>query len=216
MKYLVFIAAMLVGSSCVFAANIRDLDVGDGVYLQGIFSDELVYVVRIDYENNRVKIRRTEDGTTKWVNASDLISRESSTGNDVVRGAVAIGIIACALDPESCKSTNKNSAPPSDSSTTESRYVVCIKNKLGGMSYYSYRWENEIDWKSTSLNSGWNQWHSSPINQKFYIRFDESLSDDYKEKEYYLEAYKTAERCDGAKTYEMYSTEQKFDLRLVN
>ena len=45
---------MAFGNSC-YAANIRDLDIGDGVYLQGVLSDELVYIVRIDYQKKPSK-----------------------------------------------------------------------------------------------------------------------------------------------------------------
>lgn len=115
MKSLVFFIAVIVGTCSAYAANIRDLDVGDGMYLQGIFSDELVYVVRFDYEHNRVKIRRSEDGTTKWVSASDLISREASTENNIMRGAAAAGLIVCAFNPEACEN-NSNSSSSQNSS----------------------------------------------------------------------------------------------------
>lgn len=79
------------------------LDVGDGVYVQGFFSDELAIIVRIDHQNQKVKVRRSRDGTTKWVAARDVLTREQSTINDIGRGAVTIGIIACFFSPESCK-----------------------------------------------------------------------------------------------------------------
>ena len=93
--------------SNVQAANIYDLDVGDGVYLEGIMSDELVYITRIDVSNNRVKIRRSTDSTTKWVRPSSLISREASTTNDIGRTAIGVGIMVCLLNPEACKNTGK-------------------------------------------------------------------------------------------------------------
>lgn len=108
MKYLVFWMLML---SCILnvqAANIYDLDLGDGVYLQGFLSDELVYVRRIDIRNNRVKIWRRNDGTTKWIGPSKLISREASTINDVGRTAIGIGIAVCILNPGACKNTSNS------------------------------------------------------------------------------------------------------------
>jgi uncharacterized membrane protein len=104
------------------AAPISDLDVGDDVYVQGVFSDDLVYIVRIDYQNQRVKVRRGTDGTTTWVNPSRLISRETSVGNDVGRVAVVIALAVCAFDPDACSSNSRQTqqratTPPSGSST---------------------------------------------------------------------------------------------------
>lgn len=95
-----FILLNLFSSS--FAADINDLDVGDGVYVQGFFSDELAYIKRIDYQRYKVKVARTSDGTAVWVSPSQIISREESIGNDVERGAVVITILACILNPEDC------------------------------------------------------------------------------------------------------------------
>jgi len=71
------------------------LDVGDGVYVQGFFSDELAMIVRINRANGTVKVRRSKDGTTKWVHHSKVISREQSTANDVVRTIGGGAIIYC-------------------------------------------------------------------------------------------------------------------------
>jgi uncharacterized membrane protein len=83
-------------------SKLADLDIGEGVYAQGFFSDELVYVMRIDYQNHRVKVQRPEDGTAKWVSASDIISREQSAVNDLGRAAVTIGVFYCLFNPEEC------------------------------------------------------------------------------------------------------------------
>lgn len=79
---------------------ISGLDIGDSVYVQGWFSDELVQVIRIDRSDNTVKVRRRYDGTTTWVNASKIITREQSTANDVGRTVVAVAAIACLFSPE--------------------------------------------------------------------------------------------------------------------
>ena len=84
-------------------ANINYLDVGDGVYVQGVFSDELVYIKRIDSGSNMVKVVRPTDGTTSWVNASNIISREQSDRNDVGRAAISTVIFICLLAPEQCQ-----------------------------------------------------------------------------------------------------------------
>ncbi len=104
------------------AARISDLDVGDGVYVQGIFSDDLVHIVRIDYQGHRVKVRRSTDGTTSWVKPSSLISRETSVGNDIGRAAITVGLLVCALDPDACAGNNnqtrqRTTTPPSTSPT---------------------------------------------------------------------------------------------------
>lgn len=90
-------------SSSSIPTGINALDVGDGVYVEGLFSDELAVIVRIDQASGNVKVRRQSDGTTVWVPASKVISREQSTANDFARGAVAVGVVACILNPDACK-----------------------------------------------------------------------------------------------------------------
>ena len=84
-------------------SKIALLDIGDGVYVQGLFSDELVYIKRIDRSNNQVKVQRASDGTTKWVSADSIITREQSQVNNLGRGALLVGAIVCGMSPDSCK-----------------------------------------------------------------------------------------------------------------
>ena len=86
------------------------------------------------------------------------------------------------------------------------------------MAHYTYRWEGNAEWQSMSAKPGWHCWHPISTNQKlkFYIRFDKSRLDGYQQKEYYLDSYRTEEKCDGAKAYEMYSKGYEFDLRSIN
>jgi hypothetical protein len=84
-------------------SKLDGLDIGDGVYVQGFFSDELVYIVRIDKEKNSVKVRQSQDGYTKWVSGDDIISKEASTVNDAARVGVGIGIMVCLFNPEACQ-----------------------------------------------------------------------------------------------------------------
>ena len=73
------------------------------MYVQGVFSDELATIVRIDKEMNMVKVRRNSDGTTKWVNVNDVISREQSQANDVMRGATGVALFICIINPDACR-----------------------------------------------------------------------------------------------------------------
>ncbi len=148
------------------AANIRDLDIGDGMYLQGILSDELVYVVRIDYSSNRVKVQRSKDGTTKWVSASDLISRETSVGNDVGRFAIGTVLFLCALDPDSCRSADTSSTNRySSTSTTSTGYRFHVTNKCTKAVKFALHYAKPNgDWST----AGW--WTISP-NSGRYLKF---------------------------------------------
>lgn len=83
-------------------SKIDYLNVGDGVYVQGILSDELVYIVRIDKSDNTVKVRRRSDGTTTWVKANKIITREQSTVNDVGRTVVVAAALYCLFSPKEC------------------------------------------------------------------------------------------------------------------
>lgn len=83
--------------------GIDALDIGDGVYVQGFFSDELVQIVRIDRASGQVKVRRATDNTTKWVNYSRLISREQNTTNNIGRTVTTGVVIYCLFSPDSCK-----------------------------------------------------------------------------------------------------------------
>lgn len=84
-------------------SKIDSLDIGDGVYVQDFLSDELAIIVRIDKSTNTVKVRRNEDGTTKWVNVSQIITREEAQMNDVGRAVFGATVIWCLFSPESCK-----------------------------------------------------------------------------------------------------------------
>lgn len=84
-------------------SSLYGLDIGDGVYIQGVFSDELAFVTRIDHASGKVKVRRALDGTTKWVYASSLITREQRNMNNLGRTAVGAAIVVCMFSPDSCK-----------------------------------------------------------------------------------------------------------------
>lgn len=84
-------------------SGIDRLDLGDVVFVQGFFSDEGVQVVRIDRGSGQVKVRRIEDGTTKWVHHSQLINRDQKDFNNGVRIGGTIALTVCILSPETCK-----------------------------------------------------------------------------------------------------------------
>jgi len=93
---------LLILVSSVQAADIDDLDPGDKMYLKGILSDDLVYIVRINYSKGKVKIRKDDDGTTEWVLASKLISSKESTEQDIGRVGAGIAILYCISNPDDC------------------------------------------------------------------------------------------------------------------
>ncbi len=82
---------------------VEQLDVGDGVYVQGYINDELAYVTRIDIANNRVRVRRASDGTASWIEANRIITREQHQSNDALRVLGVVGAIVCGASPESCQ-----------------------------------------------------------------------------------------------------------------
>ena len=148
-KLLLFILIALYNTS--YAASIRDLDIGDGVYLQGVLSDELVYLVRIDYQRNLVKIRRSEDGTVKWVRPTDLISREDSIGNDIGRAAIAIGVFACIANPDADACKSKNNSKSGSLSGNKSSKIYVTNNCIYGIKLALY-YQNEA---GASTGLGW-------------------------------------------------------------
>lgn len=83
-------------------SKIDSLDIGDGVYVQGFFSDELSYIVRIDHASNQVKVRSATKGTTRWVAVSQILSEAESTVNDLGRTAIVIGGLYCMFNPNEC------------------------------------------------------------------------------------------------------------------
>lgn len=84
-------------------SKMASLAVGDGVYVQGLLSDELGYIAALDVANNRVKVRRAEDGTTIWVDESRVITREESRSNDVGRVVGGAALLYCLFNPDECK-----------------------------------------------------------------------------------------------------------------
>ncbi len=87
--------------------TINGLTIGDGVYVQGAFSDQPSIIQQIDTARGRVKVRRYSDGVSEWVSANRLISRDQSTVNDVARTTVVIGAFVCMISPETCKNAKK-------------------------------------------------------------------------------------------------------------
>ncbi|WP_192811506.1 DUF1036 domain-containing protein [Idiomarina xiamenensis] len=85
------------------AEKIDRLDIGDGVYIQGAFSDELAYIVRINKTDNTVKVRHAEDGTARWVGIEQIITRDQAQQNSAQRSVVGGAIIFCLFAPEQCK-----------------------------------------------------------------------------------------------------------------
>lgn len=84
-------------------SKIDSLSVGDGIYVQGVLSDEPSIIVDMDKANNIVKIRRLEDMSTTWVSADRVITREESQVNNAGRTAVGVGILYCMMNPEGCQ-----------------------------------------------------------------------------------------------------------------
>ena len=84
-------------------SGIDALDVGDIVYVQGFFSDELAQIVRLDKPSGRVKVRLQADGTTKWVPHTEVLTRDQSTEKMIERGVVGGAILYCILNPEACQ-----------------------------------------------------------------------------------------------------------------
>ncbi len=84
-------------------SKMASLAVGDGVYVRGFLSDELGYIAGLDAANNRVKVRRAEDGTTIWVDESRVITREESRLNDVGRVVGGAALLYCLFNPDECK-----------------------------------------------------------------------------------------------------------------
>lgn len=101
-------------------------------------------------------------------------------------------------------------------SPSELYYIACIINKVNGKVNYQYRWGNEADWTSNSLDENTSYWHGSKANQKFFVKFDNSYSDGYQKTEYYLDSYSTRYRCNGGKKYEFYYTDGKIDMKYIN
>ncbi len=90
----------------VQAENIDYLNVGEGVYVEGFFSDELVYITAIDKATNRVRVRRADDSVVEWVHASRLITEDAARENAMQRGEVAAGLIIAAINEFSGQSRN--------------------------------------------------------------------------------------------------------------
>lgn len=158
---------LIVATGTAQAANINDLDVGDGVYLEGIFSDELVYVIRIDRSGHRVKVRRSTDGTTKWVNPAKLISREASIGNDVGRVAIGVALAVCAFDPDSCanNSSGSNRQTSRTVSTSSSAAKFYVSNECEQPVRVAFRYlKTNGDWTTAA-------WWEFKGNSSRYLKF---------------------------------------------
>lgn len=105
------------------AVPIDDLDVGDTVYTNNLFSEnELAVVKRIDTARGRIKIQYATGGID-WVSPSDLYTRSGARQEDIKEAVVTTAIIAGALwaifDPEGFKDAMRGQS--TSSSSPESR-----------------------------------------------------------------------------------------------
>jgi len=99
-----FTFAFLLVTSQAFAVDIRTVDPGDVYYLYRIAgSNAAVQVVRVDIPNNRVKIRYAT-GAVDWIRPDKLMTQRESDNADAATNAagaaIAIGVIACIMDPD--------------------------------------------------------------------------------------------------------------------
>ena len=193
MKAIIFLVSFLVAAMQAHAAKISDLDVGDVMYLQGIVSDELVMVIRIDARNNRVKVRRKNDMTTLWVHPSRLISREKSTANDFTRGVVFVGALVCALAPHKCKA---NQAQASVNRRKGTIYYFKAINKCKHKIHLALRYlEGNGKWKAV----GW--WGVNGNSQR-ELRYTDGSAAKTPIRQYYYYAYATLPK--GSKSPKIY------------
>lgn len=100
-------AAPVAAPEAAADGTVHGFSVGDGVYVQGFFSDKPSVIQEIDAANRRVKVRRYEDGVSDWVGFDSIITRDESTVNDLGRGAAAVGLFVCMLSPETCTPAQK-------------------------------------------------------------------------------------------------------------
>ena len=84
-------------------SKLADLDIGDMIYVRGVLSDELAMVQRIELATGRVKVRRQRDGTSTWITAADVLTREQSTAQDIGRAGVGLAFLYCLANPKECQ-----------------------------------------------------------------------------------------------------------------
>ena len=82
-------------------SKIDSLVIGQTMYLEGVFSDDLVQIVDIVKSKKAVKIK-DEYGELKWVNSSELITLLSSQKKDLARGIGAAAIVYCLFNSDDC------------------------------------------------------------------------------------------------------------------
>lgn len=87
--------------------TVKGFTVGDGVYVQGGFSDFAATIQQVDQTSRSVKVRRHDDGISEWVSFDRIISRNQSSANDVARGAAATVLVVCLFNPDACKKQPK-------------------------------------------------------------------------------------------------------------
>jgi uncharacterized membrane protein len=116
---LTFVATCVVAlaAASVQAADVRYVQAGDVYWLWRLDRPNIRVTVReVDRAAGRAKVA-LPDGEVRWVSADDLKTRDEATGQDIVAGGVAVGalLLACAINPDTCKSS-PTQAPRSSSS----------------------------------------------------------------------------------------------------
>jgi len=125
MRALVLLTAAAFFVAQAYGAEIRDLAIGDKLYVQGMLSDEPVYVLDVDSQRHLVKVRSAEDGNTIWVKPESLIYRDASQANDAGRTAIVAVLIACLVAPDACKEGHNPSQ-----STAQQTPVTSVPSKF--------------------------------------------------------------------------------------
>ncbi len=96
--------------------------------------------------------------------------------------------------------------------------VLCIENRMETDFEYSYKWEDS-EWESVKINKKERKLHGVEYGEdaqpfpEFFIKFDDSTSDDTTSKEKSLDLYIAPENsCDYGNGYHFEVVEQRIEL----
>ena len=162
-------------SSPAHAVPIEQIQIGDSYFINNVFSDnDLVVVKQIDYNRNTIKVEYTTGGVD-WVSPSKLLSTTQSRETDVKEGvvgtAVVVGALWAILDPDgfqdainkqqsqSAKKSNHSSA------TTTSSHNDNQKNiHSGSVAITAVPFSPIVRGEWLDGNENWRSWAENKIS----------------------------------------------------
>lgn len=166
-----FLSFVIMIPAISMAVPLKEIDVGDTYYINNVFSEnDLILVKRIDWNKRLVKVQY-ETGGVDWVSPSKLYTRtgarQADTEEAIVGSAFVAGVLWAILDPDGFERAMGNTNAKGSGQNQNKRRNLTKTNKTSqkevNISAVPFSpdikgsWANEgniwVDWAETTLKT---------------------------------------------------------------